>query len=162
MTPFKNNSKLQQVANLSTVYWTMKSGEHFLKGRFLLGVLHEKQVHDKDGNVLGSAINYFYKDEKGNLGFDKEGVVSDFSLDERMNFGARLNEINSSMHGAYGELNNVALQQGMFGRMALAYRRWIVPGLRRRFGKEGFNFLIDEYREGYYVTTGKFFTNLFK
>lgn len=158
----KQNSKLQQVAKTSTVYWTMKSGEHFLKGRFLLGVLHEKIVHDKDGKVLGPAINYFYKDSNGNLKFDKDGIVSDFSIEDQLNLGLRVNEINANMHGAYGEMNWVAIQQGMFGRMALAYRRWIVPGLRRRFGKNNFNFLIDDYREGYYVTTGKFFSNLFK
>lgn len=159
---FKNNSKLQEVAKTSTVYWTMKSGEHFMKGRFLLGMLHEKIVHDKDGKILGPAINFFYKDENGSLKFDKEGIVNDFTLNDQLNFGAKINEINTYMHGAYGEMNWVALQQGMFGRMALAYRRWIVPGLRRRYSKNGYNYLLDEYREGYYITAGKFFTKLFK
>ena len=159
---FKNNSKLQEVAKTSTVYWTMKSGEHFMKGRFLLGMLHEKIVHDKDGKELGPAINFFYKDENGSLKFDKNNEVVDFTLNDQLNFGAKINEINTYMHGAYGEMNWVALQQGMFGRMALAYRRWIVPGLRRRYSKEGYNYLLDEYREGYYVTAGKFFTKLFK
>lgn len=156
----KTNSKVRELAKTSTAYSFMKMGEHFMKGRFLLGSLYEKKVHDKDGNEY-NAIDLF-KVENGRLVFDVDKKIVDFDLNNQLDFGNRISRILSALHGEYGELGRVALEQGALGRMVLAYRKWIVPGIKKRFYKEEYRELEGDFREGMYRTYVNFFNKFFK
>ena len=46
--------------------------------------------------------------------------------------------------------------------MGYMFRKFIVPGFRRRWDTEKINEALGEFTEGSYRTTGKFVKNLFK
>jgi hypothetical protein len=66
------------------------------------------------------------------------------------------------IHGAYSDLERVALQQNALGSMAYMFRKFIVPGARRRWGSRRFEGRVDEYVEGNYISMIKFVKQIYK
>jgi hypothetical protein len=60
------------------------------------------------------------------------------------------------LHGEYSQSGRVALQRLAVGRMAYMFRKFVVPGFRRRWGKKYVNNLQGEIVEGNYRTFGRF------
>ena len=156
----KNNSKVRDLADTSAAYSFMKMGEHFMKGRYLLGSLYERKVHDKNGKEYNAIDLFTVKD--GKLVFDEENKIIDFDEDTQLDFGNKVGRQLSALHGEYGELGRVALEQGALGRMVLAYRKWIVPGIKKRFYKMEYREVAGDFREGMYITYANFFSKFFK
>jgi hypothetical protein len=64
------------------------------------------------------------------------------------------------MHGIYNKADRSAIQRLGLGRMAIMFRKWIKPSLNRRFSKATYNYDLQAWTEGYYVTSGKFMLQL--
>ena len=72
------------------------------------------------------------------------------------------------MHGEYSDIGKYSMQRKALGRMAIAFRKFMVPGFKRRWqgrdktnSLDGINNLLGEYHEGYYRTFGRFAKQMF-
>jgi hypothetical protein len=95
--------------------------------------------------------------------------VANFTQKDMTDFSARLHRVLSSMHGEYSKIGQNALQRLALGRMAIMFRKFVVPGFQRRWKKRkkddslsGINNLLGEYSEGYYRTFGITMQNIYK
>ena len=152
------SNKFSRLFNSGALYFTTNIGEHEAQSRFLIAMLMDQRALDKDGKDIGSIYD-FYTVEDGKLVFDKDGVVANWTNEDRLNMSARVRSILMSMHGNYSEKDKVALQRNGYLKLALMFRKWIVPTWRKRFDGLYYDNIMQDYREGYYRTGGRFYAN---
>ena len=166
-TRFRENTTFAQLMKTNTLFFTSQAGEHFMQTRFLLAMLVEQRMYNKKGEDIGSAYDFYVKDEKtGRLVFDPEGKVdkkkSKWEAKDIAQLKIKIAGIVSRIHGEYGELGMVAVQRYALGRMAYTFRKFIIPGFKRRFETYGYSERLGQFTEGAYVSTWNFFSNLAK
>ena len=149
------SNRFSRLFNQGAFYFTTNIGEYEAQSRFLIAMLMEQRALDKDGNDIGSIYDY-YTVEDGELVFDKNGVVSNWDDNKRREMSARVRSILMSMHGNYSEKDKVALQRNGYLKLALMFRKWIIPTWRKRFDGLYYDNVMQDYREGYYKTGGRF------
>ena len=90
------------------------------------------------------------KDEKGRVRVDSR--VANF---DKMLFMNRLHGINKRTNGVYNDFDKAHLKRLWAGKLALLFRGWMIPGLRRRFG-HGEKWHVDQemgtLTQGTYIT----------
>ena len=153
----RSKTKLNKLFNSSTLYFTTSVGEHEAQSRFMLGSLIKQRAYDINGNDIGSIYDY-YTVENGELIFDKDGKVNNWKPEQRRAFSATLRSNLMSMHGNYSEKDVVALQRNGYLKLALMFRKWIVPTFRKRFDMMYIDNVTQSDTEGYYRTAGRIAT----
>ena len=66
------------------------------------------------------------------------------------------------MHGIYNNADKSAIQKYALGRLAIMFREWMVPHYNRRFKGTYYDVQLDQWREGFHGTMGKFIVQLAK
>jgi hypothetical protein len=74
----------------------------------------------------------------------------------------RQNWLNKRLHGIYNNVDKSTIQKYALGRMGMLFRKFIVPGLNRRFEKQEYNQEGEIWVEGYYRTFGRVSVNMIK
>jgi hypothetical protein len=126
-----------------------------------MAMLNNIEAKDKDGNVIGTMLDmYSVNKETGRLKLDDR--VANWGADKQLMFKNKLKRKLARMHGEYSREGQSAIQQFALGRMAIMFRKFVIPGYNRRWQKQQYNNLSETYTEGAYITFGKFFTRLVK
>ena len=154
----RNNSRLGRiVATDSPLYWTTNVGEIEAKTRFLVASLMDTEAKDSTGKVIGNMYQMLSVKD-GRLIIDPR-VEETFDDDAQAAFTLKLQSRIMKMHGNYNDRAKVALQQNGFGKMFIAFRRWIIPTFKNRVQGKHFSNIEKDWVEGYYNTglnfTGK-------
>jgi hypothetical protein len=123
-------------------------GEHQLQLSTLFALLDATMVKNAKGEDI-KLIDAYEKDAKGRLKL-KEGII--FTKAQETALRNRLHGINKRLHGNYNDFDKAAVQKYTLGRMGLLFRKWIVPGLRRRFQDLHADYELDDIVEGNYRT----------
>ena len=163
-TNFDKATRLGQAMSSDTLFLLQHAGEHFMQSRFMIAHLLEKKAYDRNGKELkGSMFNYYYV-KNGELELKPEVDLrkSHWTKEEQAKFKQQLKGRLSRMHGEYSDLGRVAIQRLALGRMAYMFRKFLVPGLRRRWGKKTYIERLGQTVEGNYLTFGRFVGQLTK
>jgi len=160
---FANITKLKALMTRSSLGFAQFAGEHWLRARLIYAFLYEKRAFDKDGNDIGPMIEQYYAENgvlklKDNVDLNK----SEWTEDDVFRFTRKFQGIATRLHGAYGLHERVAAQRFMLGKLAYLFRKFVMPGVTRRYGKMEYIERLQQSTEGNYVTTWKFFSNLLK
>lgn len=89
-----------------------------------------------------------------------DGEISE--IDFIRKFSRKSAAINQRMHGIYNKADRNAVQRLALGRMAMMFRKWIKPSLNRRFKSATYNYDLEAWTEGFYLTTGNFLWTLIR
>ena len=159
---FRKNSKFKQLLGTNSLFFTSHAGEHWMQTQTLLAMLDKVRALDSKGNDLGSMLDNI-KVHNGHLVYEsKDGVaVANFNRDQQALLESKVRRKLSSMHGEYSELGRIAIQRSALLSQVLMFRKFIVPGVKRRYGRKQVNNLMRETVEGNYLTTLNFFKNLY-
>jgi hypothetical protein len=112
------------------------------------------RAKDEKGNVLGSMLDFLsVNEETGEMKVDSK--VANFTEEDQNNFSGTLHRVLSSMHGEYSNIGESSIQRYSLGRMGLLFRKFMVPGFKRRWGKKYVNNFLQDPVEGYYRTFGR-------
>jgi hypothetical protein len=162
-TVFSKKSRVGQLLDTGTLYFVQEAGEHWMQSRFLFAMLKDKRALDKDGNDIGSLLDKYYSDN-GKLKIHKDVDLEKSKWTERDQqvFKRKVKGLLSRMHGEYSDLGRVALQRMALGRMAYQFRKFIMPGWKRRWSGRRYIQRLDQFTEGNYITTGRFVKELVK
>ena len=163
-TVFHKKSKVGNLMNQSSLYAFQSMGEHWMQGRFLFAMLLEKDAFDENGKKIGNMLSQYYTDENGKLRINKDVSLekSYWTEEHQQAFKVKVKRLLSRMHGEYSELGRVAAQRTALGNLAYQFRKFIVPGIRRRYGRKTYIQGLDQVVEGNYRTTVKFAYGLMK
>jgi len=157
---YRKNSKFQQLMSSNTLFFTTHAGEHLMQTRVVLAMLNRMRAKDKNGKDMGTMLDNLTIGKDGRLDV-KEGVAN-FGREKRAKFGLQARRILSAMHGEYSRNGMAAVQRYALGRLGIMFRKFVVPGFKRRYAKKKYNELLEGWTEGNYRTTGRFFRNLMK
>ena len=157
------NSRFKQMMSMDTVFFTMHAGEHFMQTSVMLAMLNKIKPLDKNGNVIqidgkdAKMIDMFDTDN-GRIKINDQ--VANFGSKEQADFVIQLKRILSNIHGEYSENGKMAMQKFALGRSAAMFRKFIVPGWKRRWGHTKINELKGDYTSGNYLDFGRFVFSL--
>lgn len=162
-TMFSTRTRAGKFARNTSIYFIQHAGEHWLQNRFLIAMLLEKHAYDKNGTDIGNMLDqYEVKNGRLSIKDNVDLVKSKWTDKDRIAFKIKIKGILSRMHGEYGELGRVAIQRVALGRMAYMFRKFVLPGFRRRWGRRVYIERLGQYVEGNYITTLRFFKNYHK
>lgn len=160
---FSKKTKVGQHFDMGTLFMMQKAGEHWMQSRFLYALLMEKRAINDAGEDIGNMLDQYYAD-KGELKIKKEVNLekSKWTKTDQDSFLIKAKGLLSRMHGEYSDLGRVAIQRMAIGRMAYMFRKFVVPGLRRRWAKSRYIERLGQTVEGNYITTLRFVRSLSK
>lgn len=72
----------------------------------------------------------------------------------------KINKVNQSINGAFKSKDKGAIHRHALGRLVMQFRQWMPAHYYRRFAGTYYDAQLDQWREGYYRTLGKFLLNL--
>jgi hypothetical protein len=169
----ERRTKFGQLANVSSLYFLNKSGEHWMQTRLSLALANTVKLKGKDGKIRNLYDALEVVDGKLKLMPDLT-IVADGKTFKELDNGKAFTEkelirvinkqhfINKRLHGIYNKIDKSAIQKYSLGRLAMAFRKFIVPGVNRRFAKLQYNYEGETFVEGYYLSSGKFMWELVK
>lgn len=169
----------------SNIFFLNHMGEHMLHAKTMLAVLRNTKVkldnkeislfeafETKDFGDKGVklVLKPNVRDLEGNLLSSNDPSLSDeakLEIDKRLDsfinpLKKKIRKANQEMHGAYGEDELGAINRHALGRMAMQFRQWMPTHYYRRFGFAQYDAQLEKWKEGYYVTLGRFMLNLCK
>ena len=162
-TEVRKNSKFAQLTMSDTLFFASHAGEHFMQTRSMVAMLNRVKAYDSNGNLLGNMYDmYTAKDGKLVLDERVDREKSNWSKEEELLYGEKMKRILARIHGEYSALGKSALQRYALGRLAIMFRKFMVPGFKKRWGKEQYNHFIGDYTSGSYRDTALFAGKLFK
>jgi hypothetical protein len=69
--------------------------------------------------------------------------------------------INNKLHGIYNDADKAMFHRYAIGRIVGLYRKWLAPGINRRWKGRYHDWILETDMEGFYMTTGLFLKQLF-
>lgn len=153
----------QRMMNRSHMYFLNHMGEHQMQSRMMLALMHNVKLKDANGKDITMYDAFEVSNNRITI---KDGITypdgTAFKASDMPAFNIKMRAINQRLHGIYNKEDRSAIQQHSLGRAAIMFRKWVVPGINRRFEKEYFNWSDMETREGMYRTSAKFLIGLIK
>ncbi len=160
-------TKAGQIIDSSLPYMLASSGEFLIQMRSSIALAKSINLKDKAGNKI-NFYNAF--DIVNNKMILKKGLTVDgknkiFGVNRQgtevteadVKYFERVQDrINNKLHGVYNNVDKNTLQQFALGRLAIMFRKFLTPTLRRKFGKAKFNEDMGETEEGYYFALLRF------
>jgi len=158
--------------NTSALFFMMTLGEHMIQSQMAVAQMLNTKFTTSKGEVN---LYDAYKIVDGRLELDAE-VAEQFSSEDRILLADKIAASYQRIHGIYNTKDSNALQQYAAGRWAMQFRKWLRPGMLRRFqgaeklfynkdskfrGPE-YNERTQSFAEGNYVTALKFMNRLKK
>jgi hypothetical protein len=158
----KNNTIFKRLFNTNSLFFTSHAGEHMILSQFMLAMLYNKKALDSEGKVIDNILN-LYSIKNGKLVFDEnKNRVSNWTDKDQKEFMFKMKRFMADIHGDYYHNSIPAFQRLALGRMAGLFRKFVVPGFKRRWGNQHADNLRQTMLEGYYRTFGKFIYNFVK
>ena len=141
-------------------YLPMRIGDVAMKYRYMLAMLINMRAYDKEGEDIGSMLDYIDFDENNSITVDPK--VVNFNRQQQNEFRLKLRRMLIAIHGNMGsDRSLVAAEKHWYGKAGLALRRFIEPNFERRFAEEHYDPFIDAKRAGFarYGAKWVFITN---
>ena len=163
-------SRFSRLMTTNSLYVINNAGELWIQNRAALALSQSYRLVDEHGNPISVWDSQeVVTDENGvSRLVTKPGVKMangekfDDSASSIEKFTKKSKSINQRMNGIYNYEDRCAAQAYAWGRIGLMFRKWIKPSLNRRYASLNYNFDVDEWEEGFYTTTGRFFMQLVK
>lgn len=154
-------SRGSRVFNSHLMYAGLTIGEDFLSSTTALAYARNYKMVGPDGKEsnLWDAYEVKYVDPKNKSGAFlalkpgyKKADGSELTFEDEKKFAKQVIATNFELQGIYNVDDRSAIQQHWLGALAIMYRKWIAPALKRRYAGIRYSKLRNDYTEGYYRT----------
>ena len=157
-----SKSMFKKMWSSNTWFAMQHMGEHAVQVRTMIAMMLDTKAIDKTGKYI-NLYNAYTLDEKTNKIKLKEGVrlqgkLSSNGLISR-DFQSALHGLNKKLQGVYNKQDKINIERHWYGRLATMYKKFLAPGLKRRFKGLGYDQELGTITEGY---MSFFYKNLFK
>lgn len=154
-----------------TLFFNQYFGEYALQVSGMIALMDATTVRDKQSK---EEITLYEAHEKYGVteAFDKVEFITenkdgskeyrDFTEKDRRSFQDRTHALNKKMHGVYNSFDKGTIQRYSVGRLAMMYRKHMLPGYMRRFARYRYDEELGSATEGFYSTFfNRFMKDLF-
>ena len=153
-------------------------GEHYLHSIGMLSVLHNIKCKKEGSEDIVSLYDVFVeedvKDFNNNVLYKNLSIPKDYKIVEKdsengeyrevedltneyiQKLKLKIQNINHTMHGAFGEVDRGDAHRNVMGRLILQYRQWMPAYYMNRFKSKRYNMTTNQEEEGFYLTGAKF------
>jgi hypothetical protein len=161
------------------LYFMQQSGEHFIQTSHAIAMMKGHKIHQ------GKIISYYEyleitkqpKSKEARAEFDKlPNVYNNIKVDKTTRkvsvegasneevraFTERIKGNYQHNHGNYARQDAPNINRRWWGRMLMLFRKWLKPGINRRFSKKYYDQRLGHEFEGNYRTTARFLQALIK
>jgi len=156
--PMQGNFKDQYGRNVSpstfaklmrtdTLFFNQHFGEHEIQVSSMFALMNATKVIDKNTGEEISLLDAYTK--YGTTDIEEN---TDFTKSKKLDLQNRIHAISKKLHGVYNEFDKGTAQRYSVGRLVLMYRKHLVPGYKRRWGKLQSDQELGSAVEGYYMT----------
>ncbi len=146
-------------------YALQNAGEHQAQVSMMFGLMNATKIKQNNQDITLLQA-YELKDGKFSL---KEGIDQAWNplipiLDESgkiikyeqgkefKEFVNRVHAMNKRLHGVYNSFDKASVERTTAGRLMMFFRKFVVPGLKKRFKNLGVDEELGDITEGTYVT----------
>lgn len=168
----KYKGPMARILGSANLLFLNNMGEHYLHSRTMLAMLDNYKViyNGKKISLFDAFEVEDIKDENGKVLSAKlkikDGVTkedgSEITDDDLIKLKLKMSKVNQLLNGAFNEDDKGAIHRGALGRLAMQFRQWMPAHYSRRFAGAHYDAAMDQWREGYYRTLGRFSLNLIK
>jgi len=156
-------TRLERALGTETLFMFNDIGEYWTYNRTFIALAHAYPLKDKDGKETNVWDAFeVVKDGQVSRVRLKEGVTKSdgtaFTEEDVQKLTNKNKRIYQKMNGIYNKHDRAAIQQWALGRMAFTFRKFLIPGMNRRFQTSMYDFETDTYSEGFYNTFAQWFT----
>ena len=131
----------------------MHKGEHAGQVKVMMSILKDTMVTNSKGEEV-SLYDSYSLDTNGKLVIDSD-INSDLL---NLAVQRKIHALNKRFNGVYNTFDKPELERYNIGILLQMYRKFIAPGVRRRFKGWGVDYELGDQYEGYYIT---FFSKLY-
>ena len=131
----------------NTLFFNQHWGEYEIQVSAMFALMDATKVKD---NATGEEITLHEAYKK----YGTDGIFdnTDFTSKKRFGFQNKLHALSKRLHGVYNDFDKATVQRFSLGRLALMYKKHLVPGYKRRFKKVSMDQELGSPTEGYYRT----------
>jgi len=158
-TPITGNKLWKRLLNTNAMFFMQKGGEHEIQVTLMIAFLKGKMVKTKSGKEI-KLFDAYQQDKNGKLVLSDD--VVDYTEEQLIKDSQKIKQVSQKLHGVYNSQDLINAQYVWAGRLAILFRKWLYPSIKRRWGSTRFNQRLESYEEGNYLTVFKFFRNVFK
>lgn len=153
-------SRFGKLINTSTLFFITKSGEYQVQNRTALAIANNTKVtiDGKESTVWDALEVKDYRLEIKPNTLKLDGTP--FTQEDLIDMSLRIRGLNNKLHGIYSSIDQSAIQKWSLGRMAMLFRKFIVPGFNRRLEDKRFDYDSNLMTEGYYRSAFRFLIKL--
>ena len=140
----------------SYLYAPQKTGELFLQTRTMIAMLKHKTFK------FGTQEISFWDllNDQGQLKDEYKSLMTKDELDNLITaFSAKIQAVNSKMHGRYSQRDAAIINQNILWRMAFQFKKWIPAAIEVRLGTKQFDNTLEDIQEGRWKTFSKMLWN---
>lgn len=149
-------SSIQQISMIPRT-----AGEIHAQSAIGLGIMDRTKVKNEiDGKEYPMHEIY---EKQGNLLVLKKGFPNEWNPIDGVEFlkvQTMIHKVNRSLHGNYAKLSATEASRHAIGRMMENMKRWLMPAIQRRFGRESPDATSHDLEEGYYRTGWNFLISM--
>jgi hypothetical protein len=142
-----SQSMAVKLMRTDTLFFNQHWGEYEIQVSSMLALMDATKVIDNKTNeeiTLHEAYKrYGTKDIYAN---------TDFTVKKRFDLQNKLHALSKRLQGVYNDFDKGTVQRYSLGRLAMMYRKHVVPGYKRRFKKASMDQELGDVVEGYYNT----------
>jgi hypothetical protein len=113
----------------------------------MFALMNATKVIDKASGEEISLLDAYTK-----YGVKDIDQYTDFTNNKKLDLQNRIHAISKKLHGVYNEFDKGTAQRYSGGRLLLMYRKHLIPGYKRRWGKLQSDQELGSAVEGYYMT----------
>jgi hypothetical protein len=156
--PMQGNYKDQYGKNVSgsvfaklmrtdTLFFNQHFGEHEIQVSAMFALMEATKVTDTNTGETISLLDAYTK-----YGIKELDKNTDFNNTKKLDLQNRIHAISKKLHGVYNDFDKGTAQRYSVGRLAIMYRKHLIPGYKRRYGKLQVDQELGAVTEGYYIT----------
>ncbi len=131
----------------NTLFFNQNLAEHEIQVSSFFAMLDSIIVEDKETKTNITLLEAYNKYGVKDI-YDK----TNFTEAKRKEIQNRIHALNKRLHGVYNDFDKGTAQRYSLGRLAIMYRKYLIPGYKRRWKKVSGDQELGAITEGYYRT----------
>ena len=149
-----SKSMFKKMWSTNSWFFLQHQGEHSIQIRTMIAMMLDTKAINKDGKYI-NLYDAYTKGDDGKIKL-KEGVKLQGKLSENglisREFQSTLHAVNKELQGVYNKQDKPMIESYWWGRLIVMYKKFLAPGLKRRYKALGYNQEMGDVTEGYLRT----------
>jgi hypothetical protein len=155
-----SKSAFKKAWSTDSWFFLQHMGEHSVQVRTMIAMMLDTKVVGPDGKYINLFDAYTLDEKSGKIKL-KEGVKIQGKLSKNglisRDFQSSLHALNKKLQGVYNKQDKINAERFWWGRLLTMYKKFLAPGLKRRFKALGYDQELGDISEGY---MSKFYKSL--